>query len=197
MKKLFALLFFCVSFCYAEDLTGVMGIKFGSSFEKVSKIMSEDGWTTEGLEVDEDNKKLTSCFFEKEGGTYCGISVNFISFNFYKNKMYRTMICFNKGRNDINNTNTEESVDILLKSLEKKYNLDKPSVKDLHGMIWCKYTANNKNTIFFERMDEPLDKSIGGLIFTDEKIVDLRAKDEEEEENNRFSAFFDKIKDKL
>ncbi len=192
MKKIFALLFLCVSLCYAEDLTGVMGIKFGSSFEEVDKMMKEKGWAVSGNPIPfrDDYKSYMEC--RQETFYYGGIRVASIDFYFYKNKMYLSFIHFERIM-----SNSFEEAEHIENALIRKYDLklDKITGTKFDGSSY--YSSGNNNTLTIKKDFRNNNYGVNCICFTSQELTDLIEKEKIEKDKEKFNKYYENIKDEL
>lgn len=77
MKKIFIAIFLLCSLAYAENITGILGVKFGSKQSKVKSILNKKEWTLKSS----DN---TEYVFVKNNGTFADMEVEELHIFFNK-----------------------------------------------------------------------------------------------------------------
>ncbi|MDO5576536.1 MAG: hypothetical protein Q4F84_05605, partial [Fibrobacter sp.] len=106
-------------FAFCEEMTGVYGIKFGSSESEATKIMQSKGWE----KCNTDSVVRVSY----KNGLYCGKECDF-QLRFYEDKLYGAFLVFPcKG--------TEELVSVIniYKAMAVKYDFDTVKTDDRSG----------------------------------------------------------------
>lgn len=109
MKRIAVLLFFLVLSIptFAEDLTGFWDAKFGDTRQSVKAMMVKRNW-------DISEEDFESIIYKKSGGTWVGLPVTDIKFDFANDR-------FNKAAVTLSTFDNSAVMDVI-KVLKEKYN---------------------------------------------------------------------------
>ena len=123
MKKLFlAIILLFSTSLFAEEFTGIFGIKFGDSFEKVNEIMEQkDCFYLEGV---------TPHYFSTYIVYYAGLRVEAFRYNFHEEKLYGIEV-------DFDNIVSEDDILDTMELMIEKFNFTQTGTKMVNRATFC------------------------------------------------------------
>ena len=171
MKKItFLILFTLLSWTvFANGLTGIFGIDFGTNSENVKKLMSEKGWNLSKTDG-------TTLIYKKTKGTYASLIVDEIKIYFYEDKFYDVFITFPI------NTKTDDiisAVKAIQESCELKYVNNEETSPSGIDILMYSYKDPNFNTFNLIVMGS---KSISMSTF---ELTDFKINSEKNDAENK------------
>jgi hypothetical protein len=184
VKKIF-LAFLLISFTalsvYAEGLSGIFGIEFGTSLDEVKATMVDKGWTLSKTEED-------TIIFKKNKGTYASLIVDEIKFCFFNDRLYKVFVIFpSSAKIDdvVNAVNGIKEACLLTYVNDEKNEYDNGSV-----VLAYNYTDPNLNIFIFnvvvyKSLTSPFFMLIDFDIAKEKNEAEEKLKQEERERKNK------------
>lgn len=129
MKKLFlAIILLFSASLFAEEFTGIFGIKFGDSFEKVNEVMEQkDCFYLEGV---------TPHCFSTYIVYYAGLRVEAFRYNFHEEKLYGIEV-------DFDNIVSEDDILDTMELMIEKFNFTQTGTKMVNDKKLTYYKSGN------------------------------------------------------